>query len=110
MTTPNQNSTLPELLTESLRDHGISNDAPDQYEVSFFGCRDKCDPLNEFAIMTAEATVNGVECGWIVKTQTRNRQATGDTIERLLHGLADEIVDNPNHNIAVADRTPARCV
>ena len=110
MTTSNGNPGLSNSLTSLLRDKGLSNVAPDQYKVSFFGDRDKCDPLNEFAIMAAEARVNGVECGWIVKTQTRNREAIGDTIERLTHGLAVEIIANPNQTIEARANRPYQVV
>jgi hypothetical protein len=108
MTTLINDPILAERLTSLLQAKGYTAVPADQYAVSFFGNSDKCDPLNTLAILSADAMVNGVKCGWSGETSTVNvRGVTHDEItERLLAGLADEIDAKPNQRIEVGAKGP----
>ncbi len=108
MTTLINDQSLAKRLTSLLQANGNTAVPPNQYAVSFFGDSDKCDPLNTFAILSADAMVNGVKCGWSVKTSTVNvRDVTCDEIiERLLAGLAGEIDAKPDQRIEVGAKGP----
>ena len=89
MTNRINDPSLAERLTSRLKAKGGN------YALSFFGAPDKCDPLNEFAILSAVAVVNGVQCGWSVKTVNVRGETEDERIEKLLADLAAEIDAKP---------------
>ena len=92
MTTPTSDPALSRRLVSLLRENG---DVDTHCEVFYFGDPDHCNPLNEFAKMSAE-TIRGLKRKWKVQLSIANRRMTYDQIqEELLAKLVEETNAKP---------------
>jgi hypothetical protein len=68
-------------------------------EASLLDQADKCDPLNERAVLAVEALVDGKQCGWVIQTRNNHRGDRDELVSRLVDGAVEEIIAKPNQDV-----------